>query len=112
YSVDAAAAETLNCAEADRRRIIAVGTTAARVLESWPEGEPWRQTTGDTSIFIYPPYHWKRVGALLTNFHLPRSTLIALVAAFVRLEEQRWLYRIAIDERYRFFSYGDAMLSD
>jgi S-adenosylmethionine:tRNA ribosyltransferase-isomerase len=110
FSVDATAAEALNRAEADGRRIIAVGTTAARVLESWPTSERWREHSGSTSIFIYPPYQWRRVGALVTNFHLPRSTLIALVAALVGVEEQRQLYRIAIEERYRFFSYGDAML--
>ncbi|HSV14702.1 MAG TPA: tRNA preQ1(34) S-adenosylmethionine ribosyltransferase-isomerase QueA, partial [Tepidisphaeraceae bacterium] len=109
FSVDAAAAEALNRAERDGRRIVAVGTTAARVLESWPADEPWREHAGTTSIFIYPPYQWRRVGALVTNFHLPRSTLIALVAAMVGLEEQRRLYRIAIEQRYRFFSYGDAM---
>jgi S-adenosylmethionine:tRNA ribosyltransferase-isomerase len=109
FSVDAEAAEALNRAEKEGRRIVAVGTTAGRVLESWPKNSPWRETTGETSIFIYPPYQWKRVGALVTNFHLPRSTLIALVAAFIGLEKQRELYRIAIEQRYRFFSYGDAM---
>jgi len=109
YEIDAAAAEKLNRAQAEHRRIIAVGTTSARVLESYPD-EPWKPTTGETSIFIYPPYEWKRVGALLTNFHLPKSTLIALVAAIVGLEEQRRIYQAAIENRYRFFSYGDAML--
>jgi S-adenosylmethionine:tRNA ribosyltransferase-isomerase len=109
YEIDKTAAEKLNRAQTERRRIIAVGTTSARVLESYPD-QPWRACAAETSIFIYPPYRWKRVGALLTNFHLPRSTLIALVAALVGLEEQRRLYRIAIENRYRFFSYGDAML--
>ena len=109
YEVDAAAAEALNAAERDGRRIVAVGTTAARVLESWAAGEPWRAATGSTAIFIRPPYAWRRVGALVTNFHLPRSTLVALVAAFVGLEQQRRLYAAAIEQRYRFFSYGDAM---
>ena len=104
-----AAAEVLDRAEREGRRIVAVGTTAARVLESWPPGEPWRAATGSTAIFIRPPYHWWRVGALITNFHLPRSTLVALVAALVGLDEQRRLYAEAIAERYRFFSYGDAM---
>ncbi len=111
YEIDAAAAEKLNRAEAVRRRIVAVGTTAARVLESFPS-RPWEATSAETAIFIYPPYRPHRVGALLTNFHLPRSTLIALVAAFVGLEEQRRIYQIAIENRYRFFSYGDAMLID
>ena len=109
YEVDAAAAEALNRAERDGRRIVAVGTTAARVLESHPPGHPWKHGGNDTAIFIYPPYTWKRVRALVTNFHLPRSTLVALVAAFVGLDEQRKLYAEAIANRYRFFSYGDAM---
>jgi S-adenosylmethionine:tRNA ribosyltransferase-isomerase len=110
YAVDRGAAEVLNRAERDGRRIVAVGTTAARVLESWPAGQPWRSATGSTSIFIYPPYVWRRVGAIVTNFHLPRSTLVAMVAAFTGLDEQRRLYALAVAERYRFFSYGDAML--
>ncbi len=109
YAVDAAAAEALNRAERDGRRLVAVGTTAARVLESWPAGEPWQAGDRTTDIFIRPPYGWRRVGALVTNFHLPRSTLIALVAAFVGLDKQRHLYAAAIADRYRFFSYGDAM---
>jgi S-adenosylmethionine:tRNA ribosyltransferase-isomerase len=110
YSISAAAAESLNRAESDGRRIVAVGTTSARVLETQPEAERFNPRHGQTGIFIHPPYQWKHVDALITNFHLPRSTLIALVAALVGLDEQRRLYQIAIDERYRFFSYGDAML--
>src|SRR5690606_24656149 len=109
YSIAPAAAEALNAARREGRRIIAVGTTAARVLESQAPGE-FVPRSGETSIFIYPPYAWKHVDALLTNFHLPRSTLIALVAALVGLDEQRRIYREAIAQRYRFFSYGDAML--
>jgi S-adenosylmethionine:tRNA ribosyltransferase-isomerase len=109
FSVGAAAAELLNRAQTDNKRIVAIGTTSARVLESWPADTPWQTRSGETSIFIYPPYRWKRVGALLTNFHLPRSTLIALVAAFVGLEQQRALYKTAIEKRYHFFSYGDSM---
>ena len=107
YSMDAATADTLNRAKREGRRIIAVGTTATRVLESQPE--VFVEKSSETNIFIYPPYRWKHVGAMITNFHLPRSTLIALVAARIGLEEQRRLYAIAIAERYRFFSYGDAM---
>jgi S-adenosylmethionine:tRNA ribosyltransferase-isomerase len=110
YTLDAAAAEALNRAKRDGRRIIAVGTTSARVLESQPAGEQFHPRTGETSIFIFPPYQWKHAAALLTNFHLPRSTLIALVAAMVGPDEQRRMYAVAIQERYRFFSYGDAML--
>ena len=109
YSIDAAAAEAINRAKSQGRRVIAVGTTSARVLESQPAREPIRARRGETSIFIRPPYEWKHVDALVTNFHLPRSTLIALVAAMAGLEEQRRLYALAIGERYRFFSYGDAM---
>jgi len=79
------------------------------VLESQPADESFLAKADQTGIFIYPPYTWKHVNALITNFHLPRSTLIALVAALVGLEEQRRLYHIAIENRYRFFSYGDAM---
>jgi S-adenosylmethionine:tRNA ribosyltransferase-isomerase len=109
YTIDPAAADALNRAKADRRRIIAVGTTAARVLESQPENQPFTPRSDSTSIFIYPPCRWKHVDALITNFHLPRSTLIALVAAMVGLDEQRRIYSAAIADRYRFFSYGDAM---
>jgi S-adenosylmethionine:tRNA ribosyltransferase-isomerase len=109
YSIDPAAADALNAAKAGGRRIVAVGTTAARVLETQPEGLI-RAITGETGIFIYPPYRWKHVSAMITNFHLPRSTLIAMVAAMVGLDQQRRIYQAAIAERYRFFSYGDAML--
>ncbi|HZK80101.1 MAG TPA: tRNA preQ1(34) S-adenosylmethionine ribosyltransferase-isomerase QueA, partial [Humisphaera sp.] len=110
YSIDAQTAAELNRAKSEGRRIIAVGTTSARVLESQAADEPFTATTSKTGIFIYPPYRWKHVDAMVTNFHLPRSTLIALVAAMTGLEEQRRLYRIAIENNYRFFSYGDAML--
>ena len=112
YTIESPAADALNRAKREGRRIIAVGTTSARVLESQPEDRPFEARTGETDIFVYPPYRWKHVGAMVTNFHLPRSTLIALVAAMVGLEEQRRIYRVAIEERYRFFSYGDAMLID
>lgn len=112
YSIDPPAAEALNRAKAQGRRIIAVGTTSARVLESQSAGEPFVARSGTTGIFIFPPYEWKHVDALITNFHLPRSTLIALVAATMGLDEQRRIYRVAIEERYRFFSYGDAMFTE
>jgi S-adenosylmethionine:tRNA ribosyltransferase-isomerase len=114
YEITAEAAAALNRAKAGKRRIISVGTTSARVLESQGaetggNKEYFRATRGETGILIFPPYQWKHVSALLTNFHLPRSTLIALVAAFVGLDVQRSLYQAAIDQRYRFFSFGDAM---
>jgi S-adenosylmethionine:tRNA ribosyltransferase-isomerase len=89
------------------RRVLAVGTTTARVLESLARGAPPR---GRTDLFITPGFGFRRVDALLTNFHLPRSTLLALVMAFAGVDETRRLYRLAIEERYRFYSFGDAML--
>jgi S-adenosylmethionine:tRNA ribosyltransferase-isomerase len=112
YSINEAAAEGLNRAKRDGRRLITVGTTSARVLESQPPDEPFAAREGRTSLFVYPPYQWKHVGGLITNFHLPRSTLIALVAAMTGLGEQRRMYQEAIERRYRFFSYGDAMFID
>ena len=109
YTIGPEAADALNRAKQEGRRIVAVGTTSARVLESQPPGEPFAPVSTETSILIRPPYAWKHVGGLITNFHLPRSTLIALVAALAGLEEQRRLYALAIEQRYRFFSYGDAM---
>jgi S-adenosylmethionine:tRNA ribosyltransferase-isomerase len=88
-------------------RVLAVGTTTVRVLETLARGAP---LSGRTELFVTPGFEFQRVDALLTNFHLPRSTLLALVMAFVGMEETRALYRKAIAERYRFFSFGDAML--
>ena len=88
-------------------RVLAVGTTTVRVLETLARGGP---LTGRTNLFITPGFEFKRTDALLTNFHLPRSTLLALVMAFAGVEETRRLYRLAIEERYRFYSFGDAML--
>ena len=109
YTITSAAAEALNSAKREGRRIIAVGTTSARVLESQPDDRSLEAKSDATSIFIYPPYRWKHVSGMITNFHLPRSTLIAMIAALVGLEEQRRIYREAISQKYRFFSYGDAM---
>jgi S-adenosylmethionine:tRNA ribosyltransferase-isomerase len=89
------------------RHVLAVGTTTVRVLESLARGAP---LSGRTDLFITPGFEFKRVDSLLTNFHLPRSTLLALVMAFAGVEETRRLYRIATAERYRFYSFGDAML--
>ncbi len=89
-------------------RIVAVGTTVTRVLESI--GKPVFERRGETDIFIHPPYQFGVVGALLTNFHLPQSTLIMLVSAFAGQELVMEAYRKAVEERYRFFSYGDCML--
>jgi S-adenosylmethionine:tRNA ribosyltransferase-isomerase len=88
-------------------RLVAVGTTTVRVLETLARGAPLE---GRTDLFVTPGFEFHCVGALLTNFHLPRSTLLALVMAFAGVEETRELYRLAIEERYRFYSFGDAML--
>jgi S-adenosylmethionine:tRNA ribosyltransferase-isomerase len=87
--------------------LVAVGTTTVRVLETLARGAPLQ---GRTDLFVTPGFEFRCVGALLTNFHLPRSTLLALVMAFAGVEETRELYRLAIEERYRFYSFGDAML--
>jgi S-adenosylmethionine:tRNA ribosyltransferase-isomerase len=103
YAVDPGAWERIRTAP----RVLAVGTTTVRVLESLARGAP---TSGRTDLFVVPGFEFRRVDALLTNFHLPRSTLLALVMAFAGVEETRELYRLAIAERYRFYSFGDAML--
>jgi len=89
------------------RRVLAVGTTTVRVLETLARGAP---LSGRTDLFVTPGFAFRRTDALLTNFHLPRSTLLALVMAFTGVETTRRLYRLAIEERYRFYSFGDAML--
>jgi len=88
-------------------RVLAVGTTTVRVLETIARGAP---LAGRTTLFVTPGFDFRRVDALLTNFHLPRSTLLALVMAFAGVEETRRLYALAVEERYRFYSFGDAML--
>jgi S-adenosylmethionine:tRNA ribosyltransferase-isomerase len=88
-------------------RVVAVGTTVVRVLETLARGA---ELTGRTDLFVTPGFDFRRVDALVTNFHLPRSTLLALVMAFAGVEETRRLYRLAVAERYRFYSFGDAML--
>ncbi|MCD8286337.1 MAG: tRNA preQ1(34) S-adenosylmethionine ribosyltransferase-isomerase QueA [Clostridia bacterium] len=109
YEVSAEAAEAINAAKREGRRVIAVGTTSVRTLESVAdENGCMHACKGDTSIFIYPPYKFKCVDALITNFHLPESTLIMLVAALTGREEILHVYNVAVQERYRFFSFGDA----
>jgi S-adenosylmethionine:tRNA ribosyltransferase-isomerase len=103
YDVSAEAWERISTAS----RVLAVGTTTVRVLETLARGGP---LTGRTDLFITPGFEFKRTDALLTNFHLPRSTLLALVMAFAGVEETRRLYRTAVEERFRFYSFGDAML--
>ena len=103
YRVPQEAAEVVRVA----RRVVAAGTTVARTLETWAaSGEP----EGESELFVYPGYRWLAVDALLTNFHLPRSTLLAMVMSFAGEELVREAYATAVRERYRFYSFGDAML--
>ena len=111
FEVTREAAERLNAAKRGGRRIIAVGTTSVRTLESAAdENGIVRPCKGETDIFIYPPYKFRCVDALITNFHLPESTLIMLVAALTGREEILSVYNTAVGEGYRFFSFGDAMM--
>jgi len=107
FSISPEAADKIN----EAHRIIAVGTTTVRTLESakYEDGKVIAQK-GDTELFIYPPFEFRMTGALLTNFHLPRSTLLMLVSAFAGREFVLRAYEEAINERYRFYSYGDCML--
>jgi S-adenosylmethionine:tRNA ribosyltransferase-isomerase len=110
YEVPVATAEAIARAKRERRPVIAVGTTVVRTLEANAQTHGQVAAARDsTSIFIYPPYTFRVVDGLITNFHLPRSTLLALVMAFAGVDEVRAAYRAAVDQRYRFFSYGDAM---
>ena len=104
-------AEEINRRRAAGGRIIAVGTTSSRVLESVSDAEGRvHAISGETGIFIYPGYKFKAVDALITNFHLPESTLIMLVSALAGKENVMNAYEEAVREKYRFFSFGDAML--
>lgn len=104
-------ADIINLAKKENRRVIAVGTTSVRVLESASnENSELVPTKKETDIFIYPPYKFKIVDGIITNFHLPKSTLLMLVSAFIGRSETLHLYKTAVEEKYRFFSFGDAML--
>lgn len=112
YSVGEEAAAAINHAVADGRRIVAVGTTTVRTLEAAAlaaGGAPFQPHTGATEIFISPGFEFRLVGALLTNFHLPQSSLLMLVGAFAGRERVLAAYRHAVEQKYRFFSYGDCM---
>ena len=111
YTVPAAAAEALTRARREGRRIVAVGTTTVRVLESLDvgAGADVRPGAGDTRLFIHPGHQFRLVDALITNFHLPKSSLLMLVAAFAGRERVLGAYREAVEHGYRFYSYGDAM---
>lgn len=111
YEVSEEAAETVNRAKREGRRIVCVGTTSVRTVETVADENGFlRPCKGNTEIFIYPPYRFKCVDALITNFHLPESTLLMLVSALCSREEVLRIYGVAVEERYRFFSFGDAML--
>jgi S-adenosylmethionine:tRNA ribosyltransferase-isomerase len=107
YEVPAATQQAIADCQARGGRIVAVGTTTVRTLESWAQSGT---STGDTRIFITPGFEFRQVDALITNFHLPKSSLMMLVSAFAGYEHIMALYAHAIREKYRFFSYGDAML--
>ena len=109
YEVDKENADKINRAKKEGRRVIAVGTTSVRTLESVAdENGLVRECKGNTNIFIYPGYKFKTVDALITNFHLPESTLIMLVSALLGREKTLEIYRTAVEEKYRFFSFGDS----
>lgn len=108
--IDASTATALNSVRASGGRIVAVGTTSVRTLESASLSGRLGAFSGETDIFIRPPYTFRSVDALLTNFHLPKSTLLMLVSALADIELVRKAYQVAISEGYRFYSYGDAML--
>ena len=114
WKIDENAAETVNRCRANGGRVIAVGTTSVRTLESAAvkNGSNWQLKSGSgwTHIFIYPPYNFRLVDGLITNFHLPESTLLMLVAAFMGRDFVLRAYREAVREAYRFYSYGDAMI--
>jgi S-adenosylmethionine:tRNA ribosyltransferase-isomerase len=108
--VSAATARDLNATRARGGRVVAIGTTSLRVLESASVNAQIGAYSGETAIFITPGYRFQAVDVLMTNFHLPRSTLFMLVSAFAGLETMRAAYQFAIAERYRFYSYGDGSL--
>jgi S-adenosylmethionine:tRNA ribosyltransferase-isomerase len=114
FEIDAATLQAIADAKRDGRRVIAVGTTTTRVLETAARNgwlsPPFETRHGETDLFIYPGSKFGAVDAMITNFHLPRSSLFILVCAFVRTERALALYNEAVAQRYRFYSYGDAML--
>ena len=110
YMMSKTTADILNKAKLENRRIISVGTTSCRTLESVMQkyGE-FRECSGNTDIFIYPGYEFKAIDCLITNFHLPKSTLVMLVSALAKKENILAAYKEAIANKYRFFSFGDSM---
>ncbi len=111
YQISRETADLINRTKAEGSRIVCVGTTSCRTIESAADEEGIvHPGSGDTDIFIYPGYRFKALDALITNFHLPESTLIMLVSALAGREHVLAAYEEAVRERYRFFSFGDAML--
>jgi len=110
FSIDQENAAIINAVKNKGNRIISIGTTSTRVLETIAAGSQMKAAAGTTELFIMPGYKFKMIDAMITNFHLPKSTLLALVAAFAGLENILAAYQHAIEQRYRFYSYGDAML--
>ena len=110
YELNKKTADLLNETKKNGNRIVAVGTTSARVLETALKNSVYKEVSGNTDIFIYPGYRFRAVDAMITNFHLPRSTLLAMVSAFAGLSTIKKAYEEAVREKYRFFSFGDAML--
>ena len=110
YSIPAETVEAIKETKANGKRVWAVGTTSMRSLEAAAQSGRLQTGEGDTDIFITPGYRFQVADGLITNFHLPKSTLLMLVSAFSGVEHIRATYRHAIEQQYRFFSYGDAML--
>ena len=110
YQVTKEAADKINKAKSSGNRVICVGTTSCRTIESAASADgTLKECSGDTDIFIYPGYKFKVLDCLITNFHLPESTLVMLVSALAGKESVLDAYKVAVDEKYRFFSFGDAM---
>ena len=110
YKLTEESAEIINTAKKEGRRVIAVGTTSVRVLETCGQDGQVKAGFGETKIFIYPGYKFQVVDALITNFHLPESTLIMLVSALCGVDETLKFYKEAVEQKYRFFSFGDCCL--
>ena len=109
FEVPASVVAKIKATKARGKRVIAVGTTSLRALESASQSGELAPYCGETNIFIYPGYQFRTVDALITNFHLPCSTLLILVCAFSGYSKVMQAYRLAVEQKYRFFSYGDAM---
>ena len=111
YDIQEPSAKALNDAKAKGKRLIAIGTTATRTLEAnWQKHKQFKAEKSSTKIFITPGYAFQTIDGLITNFHLPKSTLVMMVSALVGRENLLRIYQEAIDQKYRFFSFGDAML--